>query len=134
MRICWTIYMSIVLILWYFICFSTSFRDKECHVIELSDGTYEHTVLTVDSDDVTDVAHRFRFLASSWLIHAIISLIACLYHLAAIYCFDALLTWRHFVSRFNKLTMLYGFFLIIMTHAWRLDSAGRICSGSDLTS
>ena len=41
--------------------------------------------------------------------------------------------YRHYISRVNKLVLLYGGYILIMTHIYRLDEAGKMCSGDHLT-
>lgn len=49
------------------------------------------------------------------------SLIAVTYQLVAIYCVSSLLMYRHFISRINKLIQLYGAYILVMSHIYRLD-------------
>ena len=46
---------------------------------------------------------------------------------------STLLMYRHFISRINKLILLYGAYILVMTHIYRLDEPGKICSGDYLT-
>ena len=41
--------------------------------------------------------------------------------------------YRHYISRINKLFLLYGAYILLMTFIYRLDEAGKICSGDYLT-
>ena len=61
------------------------------------------------------------------------SLIAVTYQLVAIYCVSSLLMYRHFISRINKLIQLYGAYILVMSHIYRLDEPGKICSGDYLS-
>ena len=62
-----------------------------------------------------------------------LSLITVSYQLIAIFFVNSLLIYRHYISRVNKLVLLYGSYILIMTHIYRLDEPGKICSGDFLT-
>ena len=83
-------------------------------------------------EKVIDVGARFRYLSMGYFVQGVISLAFVLYHLLAIWCSDGLLRYRHFVSRLNKLVQAYGGYLLIMTHFWRLDTAGKLCAKNSL--
>ena len=85
------------------------------------------------NDNITNVSNRFEYLSISYLAQGVMSLIAVSYQLAAIYFVHSLLVYRHYISRINKLVLLYGAYILLMTHIYRLDEAGSICSGDNLT-
>ena len=87
----------------------------------------------IKDDNITNVGNRFEYLSVSYLAQGVLSLIAITYQLMAIYCISSLLMYRHYISRINKLFQLYGAYILIMTHIYRLDEAGKICSGDYLT-
>lgn len=72
-------------------------------------------------------------MSVSYLAQGVLSLIAVAYQLMAIYCVNSLLTYRHYISRVNKLILLYGAFILAVTFIYRLDEAGKICSGDYLS-
>ena len=41
--------------------------------------------------------------------------------------------YRHYISRINKLILLYGAYILVLTVIYRMDEAGKICSGDYLT-
>ena len=101
------------------------------------DGTYT-MVNYVDEglrrdDKITNVSSRFEYLSVSYLAQGVLSFIAVAYQLVSIYCVESLLMYRNYISRVNKLVLLYGAYILVMTHIYRLDEAGQICSGDYLT-
>ena len=86
------------------------------------------------NDNITNVSSRFEYLSVSYLAQGVLSLITVTYQLMAIYCISSLLMYRHYISRVNKLVLLYGLYILVMTHLYRLDEPGKICSGDYLTS
>ena len=57
----------------------------------------------------------------------------CLYQLVGIYLFNKMLYWRFFVSRANKLVLLWGLYVFLLLNLYRFRKEGRICSGDYLT-
>jgi len=84
-------------------------------------------------DNITNVSSRFEYLSMSFLAQGVLSLITVTYQLVAIYCVSSLLMYRHFISRINKLILFYGAYILVMTHLYRLDEPGKICSGDYLS-
>ena len=83
--------------------------------------------------NITNVSRRFEYLSVSYFAQGILSLITVSYQLVAIYFVSSLLMYRHYISRINKLILIYGAYILVMTHIYRLDEAGQICSGDYLT-
>ena len=116
---------------------------KECYVLENSQDGSNQIVTESDFDAIAlasndslnliDVGSRYRYLSIGYLTQGVLSLIAVVYQLIALFCSDGLLRYRHFMSRLNKLFLLYGGYLLILTHCWRLDGAGKLCSKETLT-
>ena len=46
---------------------------------------------------------------------------------------NSLLAYRHYVSRVNKGALIYGGYILMMTYLYRMDEAGKICSGDYLS-
>ena len=76
---------------------------------------------------------RFEYLSVSYLAQGILSLVAVSYQLVAIFCISSLLMYRHYISRVNKLVLLYGAYILVMTHIYRFDEPGKICAGDYLS-
>ena len=87
----------------------------------------------VKHDRITNVSRQFNYLSFSYLTQGILSLICVTYQLVAIFFVNSLLAHRHYISRVNKLFLLYGAYILVMTHFYRLDEAGKVCSGDYLT-
>ena len=85
------------------------------------------------NEKITNVSGRFEYLSMSYLAQGVLSLITVSYQLIAIFAVNSLLIYRHYISRVNKLVLLYGSYILIMTHIYRLDEPGKICSGDYLT-
>ena len=81
----------------------------------------------------TDVAFRFQLLVVGYLMQTTAAVFTQGYQVFAIFFFKDLLRYRFYVSRLNKLVILFGALLLIMTHVWRLDKEGHLCSGDHLT-
>ena len=84
-------------------------------------------------DPITNVSSRFEYLSVSYLAQGVLSFICVAYQLVAIFCINSLLMYRHYISRINKLVLVYGFYILVMTHIYRLDEPGKICSGDYLS-
>ena len=69
----------------------------------------------------------------SYLIQGLLSFACAFYQVCAIYFYKNLLRYRLYVSRFNKLVILYILYLLIWTHVYRLSQEGKLCAGDDLT-
>ena len=69
----------------------------------------------------------------SYLAQGMLSFFTASYQLVAIFLINSLLVYRHFISRINKLILLYGAYILVVTHIYRLDEPGKICSGDYLT-
>ena len=115
-------------------CFSSSISDKECLVIEDQDGTAQIIeTASPESEDVTDVGSRFRFLGLAYLAQGIVSVVLVMCHLIAIWGSDCMLRYRHWFSLLNRPVVGFAIYLLVMTHLWRLDPAGKLCSADTLT-
>ena len=105
--------------------------------MENQNGTFE-MVENVDeglikSGMVTNVGSRFEHLSVCYLVQGVLSLVAATYQLFAIYFMSNLLAYSYWISRINKLFMIYGGYILAVTYMYRLDEAGKICSGDYLT-
>ena len=87
----------------------------------------------MNQDNIINVSSRFDYLCICYLVQGLLSLVFVLYLLIAIFVVNPLLAYRHYVSRANKLVLLYGGYILFMTHIYRMDEAGKICSGDYLT-
>mmetsp|Transcript_24370 Transcript_24370/g.28624 ORF Transcript_24370/g.28624 Transcript_24370/m.28624 type:complete len:179 (-) Transcript_24370:44-580(-) len=126
-----------VVAVWSTVYLSDSLSMKTCYVKENADGSfvmvnYVDDGIVID-DNITNVSNRFEYLTVSYLAQGVLSLIAVTYQLMSIYCISSLLMYRHFISRINKLFLLYGAYILVMTHLYRLDEPGQICSGDYLS-
>ena len=133
----WFCFCLFVTIIWTKVYFDDDLTEKKCFVQENADGTFE-LVNNVDMglnrhDNITNVSNRFKYLSVSYLAQGVLSLICVTYQLLAIYCMSSLLVYRHYISRINKMFLLYGAYILLMTHIYRLDDAGKMCSGDKLT-
>ena len=84
-------------------------------------------------DDIINVSNRFEYLTVSYLAQGVLSLIAVTFQLVAIYFVNSMLMYRNYISNLNKLIQLYGAVILVLTHLYRLDEPGQICSGDYLT-
>ena len=137
LRIAWFCFCVFVTGIWTKVYFDDYLQAKQCFVKENDDGTFElveHVEAgLLKNDNITNVSSRFEYLSVSYLAQGVLSLISIAYQLMAIYCISSLLMYRHYISRINKLFLLYGAYILIMTFIYRLDEAGKICSGDYLT-
>ena len=137
LRTAWFIFTLVVVTIWTKVYFDESIHAKSCLVKENEDGTFTQLNYMDKhlgaSDSITNVSSRFEYLSVSYLAQGVLSLIAVLYQLVAIYCNETLLMYRHYISRVNKLIQLYGAYILVMTHIYRLDEPGKMCSGDYLT-
>ena len=128
----------LICLLWSSVYFDETLLGKSCLVIEKDDGTHQRmdthdTSLSKAGKNITNVGSRFEYLAVSYLAQGILSLFTVSYQVLAIFCMSSLLVYRHYISRINKLVLLYGAYILVMTHIYRFDEAGKICSGDYLT-
>ena len=122
---------------WTAVYLSPNLSAKTCYVKKSPDGKFSMINYIDDGlgndDDITNVSSRFDHLSVSYLAQSVLSLITVSYQLVGIYCLSSLLMYRHFISRINKLFLLYGAYILVMTHIYRLDEPGKICSGDYLS-
>ena len=137
LRIAWFVFTCIVVSIWSAVYLSAELSAKTCYVKKNADGSFAMVNYFDDgfraNDDITNVSNRFEYLTVSYLAQGTLSLIAVTYQLVAIYCVSSLLMYRHFISRINKLIQLYGAYILVMSHIYRLDEPGKICSGDYLS-
>lgn len=138
LRIVWFVFCLGITIVWTRIYYDESVHEKRCFVQENQDGTYSMLTymdegLVSNKENITNVSQRFEYLSVSYLAQGVLSLITVSYQLVAIYFINSLLMYRHYISRVNKLILLYGAYILFMTHLYRLDEPGHLCSGDYLT-
>ena len=137
MRCAWFIFCVFVVSVWIRVYFDESLKEKTCYIEELPDGQFKmlNTINeeTLKQSNVTNVSERFEYLSVSYLAQGVVCLICVSYQLTAIFFVNSLLAYRHYISRINKVALLYGGYILFMTHVYRLDEAGKICSGDLLS-
>ena len=126
-----------ITITWTSVYLDKDLSEKTCYVKENSDGTFmimqDVDESQLSAENIHNVGNRFQYLSMSYLAQGVLSFICCALQLIAIFCFSSLLPYTYLVSRVNKLVLLYGLYILILTHIYRFDEAGKLCSGDDLT-
>ena len=84
-------------------------------------------------DNIKNVSSHFEFLSMCYLTQGLGNLFCAGYQVAAIYLVNSLLRYSHVISRVNKLFLIYGVYTLVMTHIYRLDESGKLCSGDYLS-
>ena len=84
-------------------------------------------------DNIKNVSSHFEFLSMCYLTQGLGNLFCASYQVAAIYLINSLLMFSSLISRVNKLFLLYGVYTLVMTHVYRLEEPGKVCSGDYLS-
>ena len=138
LRLIWTIFIFLVVLVWTKVYLDKNLSSKICLIETNEDGT--HTMITHDAgrnyrnkDNVVDVSGQFQYLTVSYLIQSLMSFACGFYQVCAIFLFKSLLKYRLYVSRVNKLVIIFLLYTLAWTHVYRLSEPGKICSGDYLS-
>ena len=98
-----------------------------------SEQTYEKIILAEDTF-ATDynVGHDFKWLVTVLTLQALLMCVFCGYQLVGIYMCNPLLKYRFWVSRCNKIALLFGLYVFAQLNFYRFREPGRICAGDYL--
>ena len=138
LRIVWFLFTVFVSAIWTRVYFDNNLHAKRCFVREnASDGTYQMLNYldegVLKHDNIKNVSGHFEFLSMCYLAQGLGNLFCAGYQLTAIYLVNSLLMYSVTISRVNKLFLAYGVYTLVMTHIYRLDESGKVCSGDYLS-
>lgn len=99
-----------------------------------AEKTYEKIVLAEDTF-ATDynVGADFDWLVFVLTLQAFLMCVFCSYQLVGIYLCNPLLKYRFWVSRCNKVALLFGLYVFVQLNFYRFREPGRICAGDHLS-
>ena len=123
--------------MWMVVYFNDDLSRKTCYAEEYQDVMQIVPHITHEqvkhNKDIVNVTGHFDYLTVSYLMQSLLMLGCALYQLAAIMFCKDLLRYRMYVSRINKILMVYLLWVIFWTHVYRLSDAGKLCAGDDLS-
>ena len=133
LRVVWFGICVWLVYLWQTTHFNPEIRAKQCIAELQPDGKWTMTNEGNAGENAVNVSNNFSRLSYLCFVQALIQLMCCLYQLTAIFLFKQMFRYRMIVSRFNKINLLFGAFLLGLTYWYRISGAGKFCAGSHLT-